>query len=86
MDDSNGINYAKNDKGREPRSEVWALIIVDTSFSPANWWKEIVPNRKKETHVSIIGDVVHSGTIIHSGEFSSYRDMAKINSYEHIVQ
>ena len=38
---------AKYHKGREPRSQAWALTNVDTSFSPARGWIGIVPNRKK---------------------------------------
>ena len=61
---------AKYHKEREPRSQVWALTIVDTSFSPSRGWIEIVPNRKKETLLPIIGDVVRNGTIIHFDELS----------------
>jgi len=56
-------------KGREPRSQVWALIIVETSFSPARGWIIIVLNRKEETLLPIFGDVVRIGTIIYSDEW-----------------
>jgi len=75
----------KYHKGRVPRSQVWALTIVDTSFTPARGWIEIVPNRKKETLLPIICGVVLNGTIIHSDEWVSYRDLAKMNSYEHMT-
>jgi len=72
-------------KGREPRSQVWALTIVETSFSPAMGWIKIVPNRKKETLLPIIGDVMRIAIIIYSDEWASYRDLPKMNSYEHIT-
>ena len=78
---------AKYHTGRESRYQVWALNIVDTSFSPARRWIEIVPNMKKQIllPIIIIGNVVRNGTIIHSDEWARYQDLAKMNSYEHIT-
>lgn len=73
----------KSHRGRSPRSQVWALACVDTSFSPAKGFLKIVENRSKEVLLPIIASVVRCGSTIHSDEWASYSQLGLINSYSH---
>jgi hypothetical protein len=73
----------KSHRGRGPREKVWALVIVDTSTSPSIGFVKIVENRSKEVLLPIIKNVVREGSVIHTDEWASYRELAEHNSYAH---
>lgn len=71
--DETMVNFkVKSHRGRGPRQQIWALVIVDCFVTPAAGFCTIVPNRKAETLIPIINNVVREGSIIHTDEFRSY--------------
>jgi hypothetical protein len=66
------VNFkTKSHRGRGPREQVYALVIVDTLFTPAREYCEIVPHRSKRTLLPIIARVVRSNSIIYSDEWAA---------------
>ncbi|KAG0439668.1 hypothetical protein DMUE_2278 [Dictyocoela muelleri] len=72
----------KFNRGRATGEQIWIFGIVDTSYTPARVYIEIVQNRTKETLIPIIERVVAHNSIIHSDEWASYRNIS-LNLYEH---
>lgn len=71
--DETKLNFnVKSHRGRGPKDAVWALCIVDTTFSPARGYVQIVTNRTKSVLIPIIKMVVLQGSIIHSDDWQSY--------------
>ena len=54
---------------------IWVFGIVDTSFKPSVGFMEIVENRGAEILLPIIQSVVRPGSIVHSDEWRSYRQI-----------
>ncbi|KAG0433352.1 hypothetical protein DMUE_5418 [Dictyocoela muelleri] len=55
---------------------------MDSSYTTARGYMEIVPNRTKETLIPIIERVVANNSIINSDEWTYYRSI-NLNLYEH---
>ncbi|KCZ78687.1 hypothetical protein H311_00278 [Anncaliia algerae PRA109] len=72
IDESLFCHKVKAHRGRAPETSLWVFGIVDTSFSPAKGYMEIVPDRSARTLLPIIRKVCKPGTIIHSDEWSAY--------------
>ena len=82
--DETMVNYkAKSHRGRSPREQIWALVIVDVSRTPSKCFVKIVENRTASTLLPIISSVVRSGSIISTDEFLAYSRLAQMNDYEH---
>ncbi|KAG0439534.1 hypothetical protein DMUE_2368, partial [Dictyocoela muelleri] len=47
-----------------------------TSFKPAKYYVEVVPNRRRETLLPIIERICRPGTIIWSDEWRSYNNLS----------
>ncbi|KAG0424152.1 hypothetical protein DMUE_6107 [Dictyocoela muelleri] len=58
--------------GRVSQENRWVFGIADTTLKPARYFVKVVPNRRKETLLSIINNVCRPGTIIWSDEWRSY--------------
>lgn len=81
--DETMLNFkAKSHRGRSPRDQIWAITMVDTSFSPARGYVELVPNRTADTLLAIISRVVRPATIIHTDEWRGYNGI-NLFGYEH---
>jgi transposase-like protein len=81
--DETKLNFnCKSHRGRENREPVWALVIVDTSTTPASGFAEIVVDRTKRTLFSVINRIVRPGSTIHTDDWPSYRQLGNGN-YNH---
>ena len=74
----------KAHRGRVPTEQIWALVIVDTSFSPSLGYVTIVPNRSKTTLLNIIKNVVREGSTIYTDEWKGYNNLTE-NNFNHSV-
>jgi transposase-like protein len=70
-------------RGRSPRTQVWALTMVDTSFTPSRGFIKIVSSKDAQTLLPIINNVVRAGSIIHTDEWAAYRQLGADGRYEH---
>ena len=71
IDESLMTHKTKYRRGRRP-PQLWCFGIVDTSFSPAKGYIQLVPNRNRDTLFAIISRVVRPGTIIRSDQWRAY--------------
>lgn len=82
--DETMINHKiKAHRGRPPVTQTWLLTIVDTSATPAIGYACIIVNKRAETLIPIISDVVRNGSTIHSDELKSYVQLKDLNGYTH---
>ena len=58
----------KHHRGRPTTEQIWVFCLVDTSWTPALGYMEIVPQRDAATLLPLINAHVTPGTIIHSDE------------------
>jgi transposase-like protein len=65
--------------GEGARAQFYALVIVDTSFTLARGYCEIMPNRSKRTLLPIIARVVRSYSNIYSDVWAAYKDLPLLN-------
>ena len=61
---------------------LWVFGMVDTSNSPAIGYMEIVENRSADVLLPIIKKVIRPGSIIHSDQWKSYRNLQE-KGYNH---
>ncbi|MGL5708373.1 MAG: IS1595 family transposase [Aeromonas sp.] len=81
--DESKLNFnVKSHRGHAPIQPIWVFGIVDTRFFPAKGYMEIVPNRSRETLMTIIRRHISEGSIIHSDEWQAYANLNE-NGYEH---
>lgn len=81
--DETKLNYnVKNHRGRSI-APCWCFCIVDTSFSPALGYAQIVTDRSSDTLLPIINNVVKAGSIIHSDEWKAYIGLNNSDMYRH---
>ena len=83
IDESLMSHKRKYNRGRVVRRPIWSFGIVDTSFTPARGYMQIVSDRRKETLLPIIQRVRRDGTIIRSDEWSSYREIERLLGMTH---
>lgn len=83
VDETMLTHTVRSHRGRAPRVQVWAITIVDTSFTPSRGYAKIVPSRDAQTLLPIIFNVVREGSIIHTDEWASYRQLTNSIQYEH---
>ena len=68
----------QNHRGRATTQEMWVFGLVDTSFTPALGYMELVPRRDAATLLPIISAHVAPGTIIYSDEWRAYSRVASL--------
>ena len=73
----------KYQRGRCPKDEIWVFGTVDTSYSPALGYMEIVEKRDAKTLLPIIQSVVLPGSVVHSDEWRAYRNIERDLGLEH---
>lgn len=78
IDESLYRHKPKHHRGRATQNEVWVFGLVDTGYSPALGYMEIVPQRDAATLLPIIQAHTLPGTIIHSDEWAAYRRVASL--------
>lgn len=83
IDESLFCHKQKYGRGREAETETWVFGISDTSFTPAKFYMEVVPDRSAETLLPIIRRVCRPGTIIHSDKWAAYRQITSRLDFEH---
>lgn len=71
----------KSHRGRSPREQIWVFGLVDTSFTPAKGFMQVVEARNKQTLMPIIYNTVLPGSIIYSDEWPAYNSI-NVN-YQH---
>ena len=82
--DETKLNHnVKSHRGRAPQEQVWAIFIVDTSYTPSRGYVEILPDRKQDTMLSVIQRVVRRGSTIITDEFRSSINVGKDGDYAH---
>lgn len=75
--DESKFNFnVKAHRGHAPRSPIWVFGIVDTSFSPARGYMQIVERRDKETLIGIIQAHVRPYTVVNSDEWAAYASLS----------
>ena len=57
--------HLQNNRGRRTHQEIWVLGLVDTSFSLALGYMEVVQRRDAATLLPIINAHVAPGTVVH---------------------
>ena len=75
VDESQFSHKPKHHRGRAAEIPIWVFEIVDTSFKPSVGFMKIVENRGAEILLPIIQSVVRPGSIVHSDEWRSYRQI-----------
>ena len=75
VDESQFSHTPKHHRCRAPEIPFWVFGIVDTSFKPSVGFMEIVENPGAEILLPIIQYVVRPGSIVHSDEWRSYRQI-----------
>ena len=83
IDESLFCHKQKYGKGRASETQTWVFGIADTSFSPARFYMEVVPNRSAETLLHIIARVCKPGTIIHSDKWAAYKSINRVLGFDH---
>lgn len=83
IDETLLVHKAKHHVGRFPRNQIWAFGIVDTSYSPAKGYVQIVSNRTRDTLLPIITRICKPGTIIHSDSWAAYSDLQNNLGFAH---
>ena len=58
--------------GRVARDPVWVFGMVDTLFSPAKGYCEIVPNRTRATLTGVMNRVLNANSTVHSDSWRAY--------------
>ncbi|KAF1742283.1 hypothetical protein MXB_1172 [Myxobolus squamalis] len=77
------LNYkVKSFRGRGPNQQTWAICIIYTSFIPEKGYCEIIPNKRAETLIRIIMDIVREYSTIHAGILRRYNRIPDL-SYNH---
>ena len=61
-------------RGRPPTSNIWVFGMVDTSKTPSLGLLRLVSDRSRASLLPIIQAHTLPGTIIHSDDFSTYRN------------
>ncbi|KAG0442669.1 hypothetical protein DMUE_0098 [Dictyocoela muelleri] len=59
----------KSHRGRSPRTQSWALTILDTSYKPSKGYAQLIEKRDSSTIIPIILRVDRPGTIIYTYEW-----------------
>ena len=77
IDESSFSHKVKHHRGRAGAGTLWVFGMVDTSFSPAIGYMEIVEKRDQITLLPIINRVARRGSIIHSDEWRAYRNISE---------
>ena len=87
IDESLFRHKPKYHRGRAPKPDSWVFGMVDLSTKPGKGLMWLVPDRKASTLIPLIMDNVIDGTIIHSDQWSAYRQLStKTNiTYKTIV-
>ena len=83
IDESLFSHKVKAHRGRPPTQEVWVFGIVDTSYKPALGYMQIVNRRDSATLLPIIQASVAPGSIVHSDEWSAYRQIQSQTGLTH---
>jgi len=71
---------SQNNRGRRAQQEIWVLGMVDTSYSPALGYMEIVQQRDAATLLPIINSHVAPGTVVHTDEWATYRRLGSLTN------
>jgi len=83
VDESHLAFHSKYGVGRIPNRQQWVFGIVDTSYTPAKGYIELVPSRTREVLFGVIEGVCAPGTIIHSDCWAAYRQLQNHLGFEH---
>ena len=70
--------HLQNNRGRRTHQEIWVLGLVDTSFSPALGYMEVVQQRDAATLLPIINAHVAPGTVVHTDEWAAYNRLGTL--------
>ena len=65
-------------RGRPTTQEIWVFGMVDTSQTPALGVMVTVQDRTAQTLLPIIQRHLHPGTIVHSDQWSAYRQVQQL--------
>lgn len=85
IDESLLSHKSKYNRGRFPRASIWCFGIVDTSYSPAKGYVQIVEDRSRATLFEIINKICLPGTIIHSDEWRAYSTITRDLGFQHLT-
>lgn len=77
IDESMFHYKTKNNLGRRTEKGRLVLGIVNTVSSPARYYVEVVPNRKKETLLKIIEKICVKGAKIHTDMWKGYSNLSE---------
>ena len=67
----------KYNVGNRVSKQTWVFGICDSSTTPAVGFMKVVPDRRAQTLIPIIKEIIRPGTIIWDGEWSAYRNLWK---------
>ncbi|KAG0436289.1 hypothetical protein DMUE_4296 [Dictyocoela muelleri] len=79
------LNYkCKYHRGRSPNNRTDALFIVETMGRTTRMFARVIPDKKARAILPIICEQVVPGSIIHTDEHRSYRQLTQ-NGFEHMT-
>ena len=70
----------KHHRGRPTIEQIWVFGLVDTSWTHALGYMEIVSQRDAATLLPLINAHVAPGTIIHSDEWAAYNQVQRLSN------
>ena len=81
VDETKLSGKRKYNVGTVVSDQTWVLCIVDTSYKPSLGFAKVVSDRSATCRLPIIKSVCLPGTIIHTDQWRSYKDLGK--TFEH---
>ena len=72
IDESMFHHRQRNNRERMAQNPVWVFGMVDTQFTPAKGYMEIVPNRTRQTLTRIMNAKLNANSVVHSDQWRAY--------------
>ena len=71
-------SFQQHHRGRGPQQDAWVLGLVDTQYTPALGYMELVQTRDAAPLLPIIQAHTAPGTKIHSDQWRTYNQVATL--------
>ena len=75
VDESMFHHKQRQHVGRVARNPVWGFGAVDTSFTPAKGYVEILQRRNRATLAGVLNQVLNANSTVHSDQWRGYLNL-----------
>ena len=75
IDESQFHHKQRQHVGRIAQQPIWVFGAVDTSFTPAKGYVEIVARRDRVTLTTVLNRVLNAGSVVHSDQWRAYNNL-----------